>query len=219
MKSGSGRTQTVVWLVEDHEDCRRMVARAVNRVEHLVCAHAFGRCEDVLAALEREPAPDVLLLDVGLPGMNGIEGTRQIKARAPATQVIMLTVYDDHEKVFQALCAGASGYLLKTADVEAIIGAIEQVLAGGAPMNPRVARLVLDMFTHLAVPPRKDYGLSPREREILEWMVQGLIKKEIAERCGLSYHTVDNHLRSIYTKLHVHTRSGAVAKAVTERLL
>lgn len=196
-----------------------MVARAVNRVEHLVCAHAFGRCEDVLAALEREPAPDVLLLDVGLPGMNGIEGTRRIKARAPATQVIMLTVYDDHEKVFQALCAGASGYLLKTADVEAIIGAIEQVLAGGAPMNPRVARLVLDMFTHLAVPPRKDYGLSPREREILEWMVQGLIKKEIAERCGLSYHTVDNHLRSIYTKLHVHTRSGAVAKAVTERLL
>lgn len=219
VKPVAATARTVVWLVEDHEDCRRMVARAINRIERFVCARTFATCEEVLAQIEREAPPDVILLDVGLPGMTGIEGTRRIKARAPSIHVIMLTVYDDHEKVFQAICAGASGYLLKTADIEGIAAAIDEVLEGGAPMNPRVARLVLDMFARLAGAPRTDYGLSPREREILEFMVEGLIKKEIADRCGLSYHTVDNHLRSIYAKLHVHTRSSAVAKALSERLL
>ena len=218
MKNPVPAPKTVVWIVEDHEDCRRLVARVINRTAHMHCPRAFSSCEDALAALAREPAPDVVLLDVGLPRMDGIQGIREIKARAPATHVLMLTVYDDHEKVFNAICAGASGYLLKTADDEAILHAIQDVLGGGAPMNPRVARLVLDMFAHLAGPPRRDYGLSAREKEILEFMVQGLIKKEIADRLGLSYHTVDNHLRNIYTKLHVHTRGGAVAKALTERL-
>ncbi len=211
--------RTSVWLVEDHEDARRMVARVISRSAHMHCSHTFATCEAALAALEHEPAPQVILLDVGLPGMNGIEGVPAIKQLAPDTYVIMLTVYDDHEKVFNAICAGASGYLLKTADQEAILQAIEEVLHGGAPMNPRVARLVLDMFTRLAIPPKHDYGLSGREKEILEFMVRGLIKKEIADQLNLSYHTVDNHLRNIYTKLHVHTRGGAVAKALQERLL
>jgi len=207
-----------VWLVEDHEDCRRMVARAINRTSALRCAHTFSTCEQALAALDREPAPNVILLDVGLPGMNGIQGISEIKKRAPSVQVLMLTVYDDHQKVFDAICAGASGYLLKTDDDQGIVDAIQEVLRGGAPMNPRVARLVLNMFTKLAVPPRHDYGLSAREKEILELVVKGLLKKEIADQLGLSYHTVDNHLRSIYEKLHVHSRSGAVAKALNERL-
>lgn len=208
-----------VWLVEDHNDARRMVARVINRAPTMCCPHAFSTCEQALETLAREPAPDVVLLDVGLPGMNGIEGISRLKALSPATHIIMLTVYDDHEKVFSAICAGASGYLLKTDDQDAIIAAIHDVIQGGAPMNPRVAKLVLNMFTRMAAPQRDEYGLSPREREILEFMVKGLIKKEIADQLKLSYHTVDNHLRSIYNKLHVHTRSGAVAKALSERLL
>ena len=195
-----------------------MVARAINRAAALRCLHTFSTCEEALSALEREPAPDVVLLDVGLPGMNGIQGIREIKSRAPSVQVLMITVYDDHQKVFDAICAGASGYLLKTSDDESIVEAIQEVLRGGAPMNPRVARLVLSMFTKLAVPPKHDYGLSVREKEILELIVKGLLKKEIADQLSLSYHTVDNHLRSIYEKLHVHSRSGAVAKALNERL-
>lgn len=195
-----------------------MVARVINHAPSMLCPHAFATCEEALTVLGREPAPDVVLLDVGLPGMNGIEGIKQIKIRAPATHVIMLTVFDDHEKVFAAICAGASGYLLKTDDGGAITRAIQEVLNGGAPMNARVARLVLGMFTRLAAPSQHDYGLSPRETEILDLMVKGFIKKEIADQLGLSFHTVDNHLRSIYGKLQVHTCSGAVAKALKERL-
>ena len=218
MKNTAPAPKTVVWLVEDHEDCRRTVARVINRTATMRCPHVFSSCEEILATLAREPAPDVVLLDVGLPGMNGIQGIREIKTRIPSTRVIMLTVFDDHEKVFGAICAGASGYLLKSADDDAITGAIKEVLDGGAPMSPRVARLVLDQFAHLADQPKHDYGLSTRERETLELMTRGLIKKEIADRLGLSYHTVDNHLRNIYTKLHVNTRGGAVAKALSEHL-
>ena len=132
---------------------------------------------------------------------------------------IVLTVYDDHDKVFDALCAGASGYLLKNSAGERVGDAINEVLQGGAPMNPRVARMVLEVFTRQQLATRKtDYGLTPREKEVLEWMVKGMIKKEIADKLGLSYHTVNNQLRSIYQKLHVHTRGGAVAKALKERL-
>ncbi len=210
--------KTSVWLVEDHEDCRRLVARVINRTPSLCCPYAWASCEEALNALDREAAPDVILMDLGLPRMSGIEGIGRIKAAAPQTHVLVLTVYDDHEKVFKALCAGASGYLLKTADDDAITGAIQEVLQGGAPMSPRVARLVLDRFTRLSAP-ATDYGLSPREKQILELMVKGLIKKEIADQLGLSYHTVDNHLRNIYTKLHVNTRGGAVAKALQEGVI
>ncbi len=215
---GSVSHKVVVWLVEDHEDARRMVVRALNRASEMACPHAFASCEEALETLRRETPPDVMLLDVRLPGMNGIEGIGRIKSIAPSTHILMLTVYDDHEKVFNAICAGASGYLLKSDDHDAIIAAIRDVIQGGAPMNPRVARMVLNMFTKMAAPQKAEYGLSERETEILELMVRGLIKKEIADQLSLSYHTVDNHLRSIYTKLHVHTRTGAVAKAVSERL-
>ena len=219
MKTGTSGAKSVVWLIEDHADSRRILARVLNRAATMTCPGAFASCEEAIAALRSALPPDVILLDVGLPGMSGIEGIPQLKAIAPATHIIMLTVFDDQEKVFNAICAGASGYLLKTADEEAIAHAVQDVLHGGAPITPRIARLVLNMFTSRAAPPRHEYGLSAREREVLELMVQGLIKKEIADRLGLSYHTVDNHLRSIYAKLQVHTRGGAVAKAVSEHLL
>ena len=196
-----------------------MVAWQINQISDLHCARAFSTCEDALKALQREPAPKVILCDVGLPGMNGIEGISAIKSIVPTAFIIMLTVYDDHHKVFGAICAGASGYLLKDASEENITTAIHEVLNGGAPMNPRVARLVLERFAQENAAPRNSYGLSVREKQILELMVEGLIKKQIAEKLGLSHHTVNNQLRSIYDKLHVHTRGGAVAKALKERLL
>jgi DNA-binding NarL/FixJ family response regulator len=208
-----------VWLIEDNADFRHMVAWQINQIDHLNCARAFSTCEDALKALEHEPAPRVILCDVGLPGMNGFDGIRAIKAIVPSAHIIMLTVYDDHNKVFGAVCAGASGYLLKDASEETIVSAIDDVLHGGAPMNPRVARLVLDRFAQENAAPRNSYGLSAREKQILELMVEGLIKKQIAEKLGISHHTVNNQLRSIYDKLHVHTRGGAVAKALKERLL
>lgn len=208
-----------VWLIEDHEDFRKMVAWQINQIEGFRCARHFAACEEALAALQQEPKPTVILCDIGLPGMDGISGIRKIKTHSPSTHFIMLTVYDDHDKVFNAICAGASGYLLKNSSEADIASAIQEVINGGAPMNPRVARLVLDMFARQnAAPQSKDYGLSQREREILELMVKGLIKKEIADKLGISYHTVNNQLRSIYEKLHVHTRGGAVAKALKERL-
>ncbi len=219
MKANPSGAKSVVWLIEDHTDSRRVLARVLNRAANTRCPCTFSSCEEALAALRKASPPDVILLDVGLPGMSGIEGIRHLKAVAPGTHIIMLTVFDDQEKVFNAICAGASGYLLKTADEEAIAHAVEEVRQGGAPINPRVARLVLNMFASRAAPSRQEYGLSTREREVLEWMVHGLTKKEIADRLGLSYHTVDNHLRSIYAKLQVHTRGGAVAKALAERLL
>lgn len=219
IRAASTETKAVVWLVEDHADSRRVLARVLNRTSTIRCPSTFVSCEEALAALRTTPPPDVILLDVGLPGMNGIEGIQHFKKLAPTTHVIILTVYDDQEKVFNAICAGASGYLLKTADEEAIAAAIHEVLQGGAPITPRIARLVLKMFANRSAPPTQDYGLSEREREVLDLMVGGLVKKEIADRLNLSYHTVDNHLRSIYTKLQVHTRGGAVAKALSERLV
>jgi DNA-binding NarL/FixJ family response regulator len=217
--SAAASRKITVWLIEDHAEFREMVAWQINQIGDLRCTRDFSTCEEALAALQREPAPHVILCDVGLPGMSGIEGISAIKALSPATCIVMLTVHDEHHKVFEAICAGASGYLLKDASEETITSAIHEVLSGGAPMNPRVARLVLERFARQNAAPRDQYGLSPREKEILELMVKGLIKREIAQALGLSFHTVNNQLRSIYGKLHVHTRGGAVAKALNERLL
>lgn len=206
-----------VWLIEDNHIFRNTVARALGRVEGVECTQHFANAEDALDALQGGGVPEVILVDVELPGQDGIEAVRKIKSISPATRVVMLTVFDDHEKVFKAICAGASGYLLKTSPVERIVESIHEALAGGAPMTPKVAGAVLKMFSQFAQP-RQDYGLTTREQKILELMTQGLIKKEIADKLALSYHTVDTHLRNIYTKLHVHSRTGAVAKALKERL-
>jgi DNA-binding NarL/FixJ family response regulator len=219
MKHGDANAKATVWVVEDNADTRRVLSRVLNRNARLLCPCAFASCEEALRALRANTPPDAILIDVGLPGMSGIEGIARLKAIAPATHAIVLTVFDDEEKVFSAICAGASGYLLKNADEDAIADAVQEALDGGAPINPRIARLVLKMFPRRAAAPGQDYGLTDRERQVLELMVQGLVKKEIAVRMNLSYHTVDNHLRSIYSKLQVHTRGGAVAKAVSEKLV
>jgi DNA-binding NarL/FixJ family response regulator len=218
MSAKSTNDQVIsVWLVEDNHTFRNTIARVLNQVEDLECPQHFSNSEEALRALVEGTVPDVILVDVELPGLDGIAAVQRIKAISPATRIIMLTVFDDHDKILRAVCAGASGYLLKTSPVEKIVESIRDVYAGGAPMTPRVARSVLEMFSRLLVP-HQDYGLTAREQKILELMAQGLLKKEIADQLALSYHTVDTHLRNIYAKLHVNTRTGAVAKALRERL-
>ena len=211
-------TPATVWITEDHAPFRRTIARVLGTEEGLQCTAQFDSSEALLKALQGTEKPQLLLLDVGLPGMSGLEALRLIRERSPKTLVVILTVFEDDDKIFQAICAGAAGYLLKTSTAAEIVQGVRDALAGGSPMNPRTARRVLEMFTRMA-PKQSDYGLSDREKEILQLMTTGLIKKEIAHRLSLSVHTVDTYLRRIYEKLEVNTRTGAVAKALKEGLV
>ena len=206
-----------LWMIEDNHAFRSTVARLLNQTADIRCTHSFPACEDALNLLQTGAMVDVMLLDVELSGMNGIDGLKKIKAISPVTRVIMLTVFEDHERVFRAICAGASGYLVKASPFDRIVESVHQVMAGGSPMSPRVATSVLEMFTRMAGP-KTDFGLTERERDVLELMKEGLTKKEIAGRLELSFHTVDDYLRNIYAKLHVHSQAGAVAKAMKHEL-
>ena len=207
-----------IWITEDHAPFRRTIARVLDAEEGLQCTGQFDSGEGLLKALQGPVKPHLLLLDVGLPGMNGLEAMKCIRQSSPETLVVILTVFEDDDKIFQAICSGAAGYLLKTSTAAAIVQGVRDALAGGSPMNPRTARRVLEMFSQMA-PRQSDYGLSDREKEILQLMTTGLIKKEIADRLTLSVHTVDTYLRRIYEKLEVNTRTGAVAKALKEGLV
>jgi DNA-binding NarL/FixJ family response regulator len=207
-----------VWLVEDNERFRTNIRDLIDETAGLTCGLSVSSCEAALAHLESDAAPDILLMDIGLPGMDGIEGIRRVKTVAPSIQVIMLTVFDDSDKIFEAICAGASGYLLKSAPPDDIMRSLSEILNGGAPINAQIARKMLDMFTDMATP-KGNYRITDAEKEILHLLIRGNPKKHIAHDLGVSFHTVDSHLRNIYTKLHVHSRSEAVAKALKERLL
>lgn len=211
-----------VWLVEDNEVYRLGLSRAIESADGMRCPEAFADAESALAAVESDTNPDVILLDVGLPGMDGLSALKRFSKLTPDTRIVLLTVFTDTDKIFKAVCAGANGYLLKTATTDQVLSAIRQAAEGGAPMDPGVAERVLTLFNQLAeakTPPPPDYGLSAREKQILEQMAQGLVNKEIADVLDISPHTVVNHLRSIYAKLHVNTNTGAVAKAVREGLV
>jgi DNA-binding NarL/FixJ family response regulator len=207
-----------LWVVEDDDFYRNSLFDMLNNAGGMRCEHALRSCEEAFRLLEKEYAPEVVMMDIGLPGASGIEGVKRIKAISPATDLIILTIHEDDRKVFDAICAGASGYLLKSSAPEEIIRAIKEVLGGGAPMNAQIARKVLNMFSKFAAP-QADYGLTEREKEILKLTTEGLTKKGIAARLFLSYFTIDTHLKNIYTKLQVHSRSSAVAKALKENLL
>jgi len=207
-----------VWIVEDNSAFRETIAELIRRTPALQFERAFGSCEAALEELERAAVPDIILMDLDLPGMTGIEGVRAVKAVSPETRVVMLTVFDENDLIFKSICAGASGYLLKSDPTAKIVASLQEVLNGGAPMNAQIARKVVDMFARLATT-KGDYGLTAREREILQCLVDGLSKRLIAEKLFLSFHTIDMHMRGIYTKLQVHSRSGAVAKALRENLL
>lgn len=210
-----------VWLIEDSTPYRTTMARAIERMKPFSCPRDFASFERAERAFQGPDKPDVLLLDVGLPGLDGIQALARIRVLSPETKVLILTVFDDPDKIFAAICAGASGYLLKTASIAEIAEAIRQVKEGGAPMHPKVARRVLDRFS--AIESQRahspDYNLTDREREILNLLVNGITKKEIAIQLGVSVHTVTTHLRRVYDKLHVTKNAAAVAKALRERLV
>lgn len=207
-----------VWLVEDHKVYGERLMRALNRLDDLRCTQRFTACEDAFAALVEHPAPDVLLLDVELPGVSGIEGIARLRQLAPKAAIVILTVFEDDEKIFRAICAGAAGYLLKTSGTEDIATAIRSAAAGGSPINPRIARRVLEMLSKANEPPR-DYGLTPREHDILQLLVQGHTIKEAAAQLSIGYYTADEYIRSVYEKLQVRSRGSAIAKAINERLV
>ena len=207
-----------VWIIEDNEELLATLTEIINSAQDIICSQNFTNYEDVLDAIKEESPPQVMLMDIGLPGMDGIEGVRHIKTISPTTQIIMLTVYEDNDRVFQSICAGASGYLLKRVSSEKIIEAIKETQSGGAPMNGQIARKVLTMFTKL-VAPQADYALTAREKEILNLLVSGLSQKIIADKLFLSIFTIGTHIKNIYAKLQVHSRGEAVAKALKENLI
>ncbi len=207
-----------VWLVEDNERLRRTLRVSIDGLDGVQCDGDFGNLEDAIAACKKSPPPTVLLLDIGLPGVDGITGLPGLKVAAPSTRVVILTVFDDQDRVFRAVCAGADGYLLKTSPIDRIGEAIREVAAGGASMNPEIARKVLNTLTKQSTK-KDDSSLTDRETEVLRLVVQGLTKKEIAKELNLSAHTIDSHLRNIYGKLHVNNRAGAVAAAIRDGLV
>jgi DNA-binding NarL/FixJ family response regulator len=208
----------VIWLIEDNLDFSDAIQRSLKAHIPGNVILAFECCEDAIAAFTPQQPPDVILLDVGLPGMDGIEGIQKFKSLTPNVNILILTVFEDDDKIFRAICGGASGYLLKSESIKSVTASIEQAMAGGSPMNPRVARRVLEMFSKLT-PLKKDYGLNERENEILELIVQGCVKKEIADKLNLNPHTVNYTIRRVYDKLQVHCQAEAVSLALKEGLI
>ena len=208
-----------VLIIEDNDLFRKSLANVINKSGKMKCAGSYISAEDALKDIEqKEVKPQVVLMDIGLPGITGVECISYIKDLSRETKIIMLTIHDDDDNIFKAVCSGAAGYLLKDMHPGKIIESIEEVLNGGAPMNSNIAKKVLDLFKNMTAP-LASYDLTDRENEILKLLVDGLSKKQIAEKIFLSYHTVDVHIRQIYEKLEVHTLSGAVAKALKEHLL
>lgn len=207
-----------IWIVEDNPSFREATVRGLRITEPRAELQEFDNCEDAIDAIDGGSRPDVILMDIGLPGMDGIQGIGEIKRRRPDVSVLVLTVFEDDEKIFRAIKAGASGYCLKSDPIGQVVDSVQQVLSGAAALHPRIAGRVLKMFADLA-PPQQDYGLNTRERNVLEAMTRGLVRKQIASELGLNNHTLDYIMRCIYRKLHVNGATAAVALAIRERLI
>src|SRR5215470_1253659 len=200
-----------VSIVEDSDKFRETLARVLNRSEGFRCISNYPNAEEALKALPVDK-PEVVLMDINLPGINGVECVRQLKQTMPSIQVIMLTVYEDTENIFNALAAGAAGYLLKRTKTEELLEAIHEVQRGGSPMTTHIARKVTQSFQRAGPSTQPAENLSEREQQVLDCLSHGLIYKEIAEKLGISYETVHTYIRRIYEKLQVRTRTEAVAK-------
>jgi DNA-binding NarL/FixJ family response regulator len=200
-----------VSIVEDNDQLRGTLLQVLNRAEGFQCVSDYSNARDALKALP-QARPNVVLMDINLPGMNGVEFVRQLKQLAPEILVVMLTVYEDTENIFNALAAGASGYMLKRTKSAELLEAIREVVAGGSPMTTHIARKVIQSFQKPVPASEPMEDLSPREKEVLDCLAQGFLYKEIAEKLGISYETVHTYIRRIYEKLQVRTRTEAVAK-------
>ncbi len=206
-----------VAIVEDQRKFRDAVAMLIDGTEGFRCAGSYRSTEEALDKIAHD-LPDVVLMDIGLPGLSGIECTRRLKERFPKMILLVHTVYDDDERIFDALCAGASGYLLKKTPPAQLLEGLQVAAKGGAPMTPEVASRVVRMFREHH-PPDRSYELTPHELRLLKLLMEGHNYKTAAEDLGVTAHTISFHLQKIYEKLHVHSKTEAVAKALRDRLL
>jgi DNA-binding NarL/FixJ family response regulator len=207
-----------VVIIEDLREVRESLATLIAGSPGFAVAASYRTMEDALRQI-RGTRASVVLTDIGLPGIDGIEGTRRLHAVLPGVPILALTVYDDDEKVFNAICAGASGYLLKNTPPARLLESIAQVAEGGAPMSPEIARRVIRLFREFRPPPAASYHLTAQETAVLKLLVEGHHYKTAANELGISTNTVSFHLKHIYEKLQVHSKTEAVAKALRERLI
>jgi DNA-binding NarL/FixJ family response regulator len=207
-----------VAIIEDQRRTREGLRWLIEGSAGFECVADWSSMEAALAA-PRPAHLDVILLDLGLPGMSGIEGISLLRELFPQTRIVVLTVYEDNERVFDALCAGAAGYLVKTTTPAKLIEALRDAVAGGAPMSSGIARHVVELFRRFRPPERAQYDLTPHELRLLKLLVEGYSYKSAATELGVTIHTIGFHVQNIYTKLRVHTKSEAVARAIRENLL
>ncbi len=200
-----------VAIVEDNNTLRRSLSNLVNQTDEMQCVASLGNLLNVVSEFRRS-LPDIVLMDIGLPNISGIEGVRTVKENFDKIQVLMFTVFEDDEKIFEAIKAGASGYLLKKSSPGEIIEAIRSLYFGGAPMSANIARKVIESFQHTTFHPKEDFQLTTRETEILHSLIEGMSYKKLSEKYFISISTVRTHIRHIYEKLHVNTKAQAVAK-------
>jgi DNA-binding NarL/FixJ family response regulator len=207
-----------VAVIEDQRNIRECLEIMLNGTDGYRCTGSFRTMDEAVDKIGFN-LPDIALTDIGLPGMSGIEGVRLLKERYPDLLFLMLTVYDDDERIFDALCAGACGYLLKNTPPARLLESINEAVHGGAPMTPEVARRVISLFRDVRPPDRTDHDLTPHETRLLKLLVEGHNYNTAAEQLGVSFHAISFHMRSIYGKLQVHSKSEAVAKALRNRLV
>lgn len=207
-----------VILIEDLREVREGLSALINGTAGFCCTAAYGSMETALARIKNE-TPDIILTDLGLPGMSGVEGIEKLKEIFPSIPIIALTIYDNDENIFNALCNGANGYLLKTTHPARLLEALQEAVEGGSPMSPPIATRVVRLFREFRPPEHADYHLTPQETILLILLIDGHHKKTAAREMEISFHTVSFHLKNIYEKLQVHSKTEAVAKALREKLV
>jgi DNA-binding NarL/FixJ family response regulator len=210
---------TTIWILEDHEVFAKQIRRLIAAEDDMECSQHFASAADLYDKLKfTNERPDLLLLDLGLPRRDGLEVLGDLRRIMPDVKVLILTSFDDRDKVYRAICSGASGYLLKTADPDEILSGIRDVMHGASALSSTIAKMILEGFSRYG-PVEHIEPLTAREEDVLRYLVKGLIKKEIAEQLSISQHTVDMHLRSVYRKLHVRSQTEAVSKALRQGIV
>lgn len=218
-KEAKSQTPIRIWILEDHSQFAKQMCRLIGDQDDMDCDKVFSHPEELLAELDYSlHLPDLMLFDLGLPGKDGLQVLLEVKAKAPDQKIVILTSFDDRERVYRAICNGASGYLLKTADPDDIVTGIRDVMQGSAALSGAIATMILEGFSKLG-PVQQTEPLTQREEEVLRALARGHIKKEIADQLDISQHTVDMHLRGVYRKLHVRTQTEAVSKALRQGLI
>lgn len=207
-----------VVIIEDLREIREGLVALINGTTGHRCVASYGMMETALARIAGD-RPDVILTDLGLPGMSGIEGIERLRQKFPETPIIALTIYDNDAQIFNALCNGANGYLLKTTPPARLLEALQEAVQGGSPMSPLIAARVVRLFREFRPPETADYRLTRQETELLKLLIEGHHKKTAARQMNISFHTVSFHLKNIYEKLQVHSKTEAVAKALREKLV